>query len=74
MPSRPPAPDADRARAVKLARHAAAKHETTEQALHAAIRFAAEHGASLRELANATGLSHMTVKRILERTPEPADP
>lgn len=32
-----------------------------------AIRAAAEAGCSLRELAQETGLGHMTVKRILER-------
>ena len=33
----------------------------------AAIRLASSEGASLRELADAAGMSHMTIKRILER-------
>jgi transposase len=56
-----------RARAVELARHAATNADQALSERDAAIRFAAGEGASLRELAAATGVSHMTVKRIVGR-------
>lgn len=40
----------------------------SERGRNAAIAFAAEHGATLRELEEATGLSRMTVSRILAET------
>jgi DNA invertase Pin-like site-specific DNA recombinase len=66
-PKRPNDPDGDKSRALKLAAHAAHRADIAESARNAAIRFAADSGASLRELAEATGLGHMTVKRIIER-------
>lgn len=54
--------------ALRLVEHAAQKQDEAARKTAAAIRYAAtEHGASLRELADAAGVSHMTVKRILER-------
>ena len=60
-------PEADKQRALKLAAKAAAKATTTEQDRNLAIRFAAESGASLRELEQATGIPFNTVRRIIER-------
>ena len=54
-------------RALELAAHAVAKHGEVTNERDAAIRYALESGASLRETADATGLPHMTVKRIAER-------
>lgn len=54
-------------RALKLAAHAVAKHADIESKRDAAVRYALDSGASLRETADATGLPHMTVKRIAER-------
>lgn len=62
-------PDGDKRRALKHAARSASKLETSERDRDAAILFASEVGSSLREIADATGLSHMSVKRILERTP-----
>ena len=60
---------AERRRALKLAGHAAERHETARRSRDAAMAWASrEHGASLREIAGATGLSAMTVKRILDQT------
>jgi DNA invertase Pin-like site-specific DNA recombinase len=67
-----PDPTIDRANAVKLAGRAATKADRAVSERDAAIRFAATQGASLRELAEATGVSHMSVKRIIERTPAEA--
>ena len=66
-PNRPVDLEGDKRRAIKLAAHAARRVDVAETARTAAIRFAAAHGASLREIAEATGLGHMTVKRIIER-------
>jgi DNA invertase Pin-like site-specific DNA recombinase len=62
-------PEIDKRAALKLASAAAHKADLAESTRNNAIRFAAEQGASLREIAANTGLSHMTVKRILERSP-----
>ena len=51
-------------------RHLARVAEQADSAIRdrdGAIRFAIESGASLREAAEAAGLSHMTVKRVVER-------
>lgn len=61
-------PETDKRAALKLASAAAHKVDVAEATRNNAIRFAAEQGASLREIAAGTGLSHMTVKRILERS------
>lgn len=71
MPRRPD-PDGDRRRAIDLAAKAAKKARTADRQRDAAIRFAVEEGASLREVAEATELGHMTVKRIAERQAEEA--
>ena len=55
---------------VDVLEHAAVivrKADEMERNKEVAIRFAAERVASLREIADATGVSHMTVKRIVER-------
>lgn len=66
MSKRTPDPG-DKARALKLAGHATAQARGAESKQQAAIVFAADQGASLREIAEATGIPHVTVKRILER-------
>lgn len=43
------------------------KAAAAEDSKIAAVRFAASCGASLREIQQATGIPHMTVKRIIER-------
>ena len=66
-PIRSSDPETDKRAALKLAAAAAHKAGVAESSRDNAIRFAAEHGASLREIAAGTGLSHTTVKRILDR-------
>lgn len=66
-PRRHSDPDGDKRRALKHAAVTVNRLDKAEQARTAAIRFAADCGASLREIADATGIPHMTVKRILER-------
>lgn len=53
-----------------LAKRASAKADEAIRARRIAVRFASESGASLRDIANATGPGHMTLKRILERSEE----
>jgi DNA invertase Pin-like site-specific DNA recombinase len=67
-PIRQPDPDGDKRRALRLAGTAAARADVAEQTRANAVRFAAECGASLREIAGVTGMSTMTVKRIIDRT------
>jgi hypothetical protein len=50
-----------------LATYAAEKADATERQRNASILFAKQSGASLREIAEATGLPHTTVKRIVDR-------
>lgn len=57
----------DKQRALKLAAHAVKRQREAESKTAAAMRFAAELGASLREISAATGVPHMTVKRTIER-------
>ncbi len=52
---------------LKLVRYASNNAQVAESKRDAAIREAQRAGASLRELAEASGISHMTVKRIIER-------
>lgn len=66
-PERPRDPEGDKRRSLRLAAHATQRAGTAETTRDNAIRFAAENGASLREIAAATGLNHMTVKRIIDR-------
>ena len=62
--------DAERRRAVDTAAQLSERVELARRSRDAAIAWASrEHGASLREIADATRLSTMTVKRILERAP-----
>jgi hypothetical protein len=66
-PTRPVDVEGDKRRALKLAANAAQRASITQGTRDNAIRFAADSGASLREIAAATGLDHMTVKRIVDR-------
>lgn len=66
--ARKPDPDGTRRRALKLAADAARRVVDAETKQRAAFRYATEAGASLRDIAGATGVPHMTVKRILERS------
>ena len=52
---------------LKLVRYAARSAGTATSKRDAAIREAHRAGASLRDIAAESGLSHMTVKRIIER-------
>ena len=61
--------DTTRANLLKLVRYAAENAQVAETKRDAAVREAHRAGASLREIAAASGISHMTVKRIIERTP-----
>ena len=54
-------------RLLKLVRYAARSAGTATSKRDAAIREAHRAGASLRDIAAESGLSHMTVKRITER-------
>ncbi|MGH3848446.1 MAG: hypothetical protein ACRDRT_01880 [Pseudonocardiaceae bacterium] len=60
--------ETDKRVALKLAAAAAQRADVAEATRNNAIRFAADQGGSLREIAAGTGLSHMTVKRILDRS------
>jgi lambda repressor-like predicted transcriptional regulator len=55
---------------LKLVRYAARNAHVATTKRDAAIREAHRAGASLRELAAESGISHMSVKRILERQAE----
>lgn len=68
-PKRQPDPAGDKRRALKLAAHASKKFDDAEAGRAAALRFAKEQGASLREIADATGIPHVTVGRIIDRAP-----
>lgn len=57
----------DKQAALQLAVRAAKRAEAAEVTKANAVRFALERGASLRELADALGVSHMTVKRLAGR-------
>lgn len=52
---------------LKLVRYASKNADVAATKRDAAIREAHRAGASLRELADASGISHMTVKRIVDR-------
>jgi DNA-binding NarL/FixJ family response regulator len=53
---------------LKLVRYAAQHAHVATSKRDAAIREAHRAGASLREIATESGISHMSVKRIIERT------
>jgi DNA-binding NarL/FixJ family response regulator len=55
---------------LKLVRYAARNADVATTKRDAAIREAHRAGASLRDIAAESGISHMTVKRIIERTPD----
>jgi hypothetical protein len=55
---------------LKLVRYAAHNADVAATKRDAAIREAHRAGASLRDLAAESGISHMSVKRILERHAE----
>ena len=61
--------DTTQANLLKLVRYAAENAQVAETKRDAAVREAHRAGASLREIADVAGISHMTVKRIIERTP-----
>jgi DNA invertase Pin-like site-specific DNA recombinase len=73
-PTRMADPEGDKRRALRLAATAAHRADLAEASRNNAIRFAADAGASLREIAAATELPHMTVKRIISRQRESASP
>ena len=52
---------------LKLVRYAARSAGVATSKRDAAVREAYRAGASLREIAAESGLSHMTVKRVVER-------
>lgn len=53
---------------LKLVRYAAKNADAATTKRDAAIREAHRAGASLREIAAESGVSHMSVKRIVERS------
>jgi DNA invertase Pin-like site-specific DNA recombinase len=59
----------DTKQATKLARYGANQRKATELR-DQAIRDAVQAGGSLREVADAVGLSHMGVSRIVQRARE----
>lgn len=63
-------PESKQENLLKLVRYASENADVASSKRDAAIREAHRVGASLREIADASGISHMTVKRIVERTPE----
>jgi len=63
-------PEAKQENLLKLVRYAAENADVASRKRDAAIREAHRAGSSLREIADASGISHMTVKRIVERTSE----
>ncbi len=63
------AQDATNTNLLKLVRYAARTADVATSKRDAAIREAHRAGASLRDIAAESGISHMTVKRIVERLP-----
>lgn len=60
--------DSTRTNLLKLVRYAADNAEVAASKRDAAIREAHRAGASLREIAAESGISHMSVKRVVERS------
>jgi DNA-binding NarL/FixJ family response regulator len=65
------ADDKTQANLLKLVRYAARNADVAATKRDAAIREAHRAGASLRDIAAESGISHMSVKRIVERSTEP---
>ncbi len=63
----PTTDDTTHIRMLKLARYAARNADVATTKRDAAIREAHRAGASLRDIAAETGISHMSVKRIIDR-------
>jgi DNA-binding NarL/FixJ family response regulator len=63
-------PESKQENLLKLVRYAAENADVASSKRDAAIREAHRAGSSLREIAEVSGISHMTVKRIVERTAE----
>ena len=59
--------DDAQAQMLKLVRYAAQNASVATSKRDAAIREAHRAGASLRDIAAESGMSHMTIKRITER-------
>ena len=57
----------DKRAALRLAARAAERADAAEVTKANAVRFALDQGASLRELADVLGVSHMTVRRLAGR-------
>jgi len=55
---------------LQLVHYAAHNADVATSKRDAAIREAHRAGASLRDVAAQSGISHMSIKRILERTPD----
>jgi len=64
------ATDSKRTNLLKLVRYAAENAGVATSKRDAAIREAHRAGSSLRDIAEVSGISHMTVKRIVERSAE----
>ena len=62
--------EADKKIGLRFAATSARKQDLALTTRNNAIRFAYDSGASLREIAEATGIPHSTIKRICDRTPE----
>lgn len=62
--------DSKQANLLKLVRYAAENAGVASSKRDAAIREAHRAGSSLRDIAEVSGISHMTVKRIVERVAE----
>ncbi len=62
--------DSKQTNLLKLVRYAADNADVASSKRDAAIREAHRAGSSLREIADVSGISHMTVKRIVERMAE----
>ncbi len=60
--------DSTQTNMLKLVRYAAKNADVATTKRDAAIREAHRAGASLREIAAESGVSHMSVKRIVERS------
>lgn len=64
-------PERDRRHALKLAAYAGRKGDKAARERDSAIVLASSFGASRRDIADAIGIPHVTVSRIIDRTPSP---
>lgn len=62
--------DSKQTNLLKMVRYAAENADVASSKRDAAIREAHRAGSSLRDIAEVSGISHMTVKRIVERSVE----